>query len=160
MKSFSKRKISSELVHSRFVVLTIKFLHLCRMKDIRGVVAHSSGNHAQGVALASRLLNVKAVVVMPKNSSRIKVEATQSYGAEVVLCEDSSDDRERVAKILQSQFGYAMVPPFDDDKIIAGQGTVMMEIAQDHWFDRLSFCSCRRRRPYKRLCYCCETFLS
>lgn len=97
----------------------------------RGVVAHSSGNHAQGVALASRLLNVKAIVVMPKNSSRIKVEATQSYGAEVIYCEDSSDDRERVAKILQSKFGYAMVPPFDDDKIIAGQGTVMMEIAQD-----------------------------
>lgn len=97
----------------------------------QGVVAHSSGNHAQGVALAAKLLQVKAVVVMPKNSPRIKVEATQSYGAEVVFCEDSSDDRERVAKLLQSKFGYAMVPPFDDDKIIAGQGTVMLEIAQE-----------------------------
>ena len=94
-------------------------------------MAHSSGNHAQGVALAAKLLHVKAVVVMPKNSPRIKVEATQSYGAEVVFCEDSSDDRERVAKMLQSKFGYAMVPPFDDDKIIAGQGTVMMEVAQE-----------------------------
>jgi len=96
-----------------------------------GVVAHSSGNHAQGVALAAKLLHVKAVVVMPKNSPRIKVEATQSYGAEVVFCEDSSDDRERVANILQNKFGYAMVPPFDDDKIIAGQGTMMVEVAQE-----------------------------
>jgi threonine dehydratase len=97
----------------------------------RGVVAHSSGNHAQGVALAAKLLNIKAVVVMPKNSHRIKVDATRAYGAKVVLCEDSSDDRERVANLLQAQFGYAMVPPFDDDKIIAGQGTVFLEIAQE-----------------------------
>jgi threonine dehydratase len=108
-----------------------KITSLTRNEKQPGVVAHSSGNHAQGVALAAKLLHVKAVVVMPKNSPRIKVEATQSYGAEVVFCEDSSDDRERVAKILQRKFGYAMVPPFDDDKIIAGQGTVMVEVAQE-----------------------------
>ena len=68
---------------------------------------------------------------MPKNSTHIKVEATQSYGAEVIFCEDSSDDRERAAKFLQSEFGYAIVPPFDDDKIIAGQGTVMLEVVQE-----------------------------
>ena len=96
-----------------------------------GIVAHSSGNHAQGVALAAQLLHVKATVVMPKNSPRIKVEATQSYGADVIFCEDSSDDRERGAKTLQTQYGYALVPPFDDDKIIAGQGTVMLEVAQE-----------------------------
>jgi len=108
-----------------------KIASLTQDEKHRGIVAHSSGNHAQGVALAAKLLHVKAVVVMPKNSPRIKVEATQSYGAEVVFCEDSSDDRERVAKILQTQFGYAMVPPFDDNKIIAGQGTVMLEDAQE-----------------------------
>jgi len=108
-----------------------KIASLTQDEKRHGVVAHSSGNHAQGVALAAKLLQVKAVVVMPKNSPRIKVEATQSYGAEVVFCEDSSDDRERVAKLLQSEFGYAMVPPFDDDKIIAGQGTVMLEAAQE-----------------------------
>ena len=108
-----------------------KIASLTQDEKRQGVVAHSSGNHAQGVALAAKLLQVKAVVVMPKNSPRIKVEATQSYGAEVVFCEDSSDDRERVAKLLQSKFGYAMVPPFDDDKIIAGQGTVMLEVAQE-----------------------------
>jgi threonine ammonia-lyase medium form len=108
-----------------------KIISLTQDEKQRGVVTHSSGNHAQGVALAAKLLDMKAVVVMPKNSSRIKVEATQSYGADVVFCEDSSDDRERVAKILQSTYGYTLVPPFDDDKIIAGQGTVMVEVAQE-----------------------------
>lgn len=96
----------------------------------RGVVAHSSGNHAQGVALAARLLGTRAVVVMPKSSPPNKVAGTRAYGAEVVFCEDSSDDRERVAKQLQEQHNYVPVPPFDDDKIIAGQGTAMIEIAK------------------------------
>jgi threonine dehydratase len=103
----------------------------------RGVVAHSSGNHAQGVALAAKLLNTRAVVVMPKNSPAIKVAGTQAYGAEVVFCEDSSDDRERVARQLQQEHNYVLVPPFDDDKIIAGQGTAMIEVGQD--VDELDF---------------------
>ncbi len=97
----------------------------------RGIVAHSSGNHAQGVALACQLLGVKATVVMPKGSTRGKVEAARSYGAEVVFCEDSSEDRERRARQLQEEHGYVLVPPFDDELIIAGQGTVMDEIAED-----------------------------
>lgn len=97
----------------------------------RGVVAHSSGNHAQGVALAARLLGVKATVVMPKIAPQIKVEATRGYGAEIVLCEDSSEDRERVAKKLVVEHGYTLVPPFDDEKIIAGAGTAMYEAGQD-----------------------------
>jgi threo-3-hydroxy-L-aspartate ammonia-lyase len=108
-----------------------KIASLSQEERRRGIVAHSSGNHAQGVALAAQLLHVQAVVVMPKNSPRIKVEATRSYGADVVMCEDSSDDRERVARKLQEDHGYVLVPPFDDDKIIAGQGTVMLEIAQE-----------------------------
>lgn len=108
-----------------------KISSLSAEERARGIVAHSSGNHAQGVALAARLLNVKATVVMPKGSPPNKVEATQSYGADVIFCEDSSDDRERVAHQLQDQHGYIPVPPFDDDKIIAGQGTVSLEIAQD-----------------------------
>ena len=97
----------------------------------RGVVAHSSGNHAQGVALAATMLGTKAVVVMPKSSPPNKVAGTQSYGAEVIFCEDSSDDRERVAKEIQERLGYIPVPPFDDDMIIAGQGTATIEIAQE-----------------------------
>lgn len=96
-----------------------------------GVVAHSSGNHAQGVALAARLLGARAVVVMPKSSPPNKVAGAKAYGAEVVFCEDSSDDRERVARQLQEQHKYVPVLPFDDDKIIAGQGTATVEIAQD-----------------------------
>jgi threonine dehydratase len=97
----------------------------------RGVVAHSSGNHAQGVALAAKLLGTRAVVVMPKSSPPNKVAGTKAYGAEIIFCEDSSDDRERVAKQLQEQHNYVPVPPFDDDRIIAGQGTVTIEIAKD-----------------------------
>ena len=97
----------------------------------RGVVAHSSGNHAQGVALAARLLDVKATVVMPRNSVPAKVEATRAYGAEVVFCGDSSGDRERVARELQEQQGLAPVPPYDDDKIIAGQGTIVPEVFEE-----------------------------
>jgi len=97
----------------------------------RGVVAHSSGNHAQGVALAASIMGVKAVLVMPKSAPPNKVAGTKSYGAEVIFCEDSSDDRERVAGQLERERGLVPVPPYDDDKIIAGQGTVSMEIAQD-----------------------------
>jgi threonine ammonia-lyase medium form len=96
----------------------------------RGVVAHSSGNHAQGVALAARLLGVRATIVMPKFAPPIKVAATRSYGAEIVFCEDSSDDRERVTAELQREYGFVPVPPYDDDEVIAGQGTVAVEIAK------------------------------
>ena len=108
-----------------------KIASLTPEERARGVVAHSSGNHAQGVALAASLLGTKAVVVMPKSSPKNKVAGTQSYGGQVVFCEDSSDDRERVARQLQEQHNYVLVPPFDDDKIIAGQGTATVEIGQD-----------------------------
>lgn len=97
----------------------------------RGIVAHSSGNHAQGVALACRLLDLHAVIVMPENSVPTKVEATKSYGAEVVFCGPTTDDRERVTADLIFSHGYVFVPPYDDDQIIAGQGTVALEILED-----------------------------
>ncbi|HEY4611719.1 MAG TPA: threonine/serine dehydratase [Bacteroidota bacterium] len=97
----------------------------------RGVVAHSSGNHAQGVALAARLLGVKATVVMPKGSVPAKVDGVKGYGAELVFSEDSSDAREQLALTLEREHGYVPVPPFDDDAIIAGQGTATVEVAQD-----------------------------
>ncbi len=106
-----------------------KIAGLSASERARGVVAHSSGNHAQGVALASKLLGVRAVVVMPRDSPPNKVEAARAYGGEVVFSENSTDDRERVAAKLQKENGYIPVPPFDDEKIIAGQGTVSVEIA-------------------------------
>ncbi len=104
---------------------------LSKEQKALGVVTHSSGNHAQGVALAAQLLGVKAVVVMPKIAPQIKVDATRGYGAEVVFSNDSSDDRERVARQLMQQNGYTLVPPYDDEQIIAGAGTAMMEVAAE-----------------------------
>ena len=97
----------------------------------RGVIAHSSGNHAQGVALASKLFGIKAVVVMPHNSVKSKVEATKNYGAEVIFCEDSTDDREKVTDELIRRNGYTLIHPYQDETLIAGQGTVALEIGQE-----------------------------
>lgn len=97
----------------------------------RGVIAHSSGNHAQGVALASKLLGVRAVVVMPEDSMSSKVEATRDCGAEVVFCGKEFDDRARVTAELQARYGYVLIHPYDDPKIIAGQGTVGLEILEE-----------------------------
>ena len=97
----------------------------------RGVIAHSSGNHAQGVALAAKLHGLKAVVVMPHNSVAMKVEAAKGYGAEVIYCGDSTDDRERVTAELIAKHGYALIHPYNDEKLIAGQGTSGAEIFHD-----------------------------
>ena len=97
----------------------------------RGVIAHSSGNHAQGVALASRLFGIKATIVMPENSVPGKVAATKGYGAEVIFCADSTDDRERLTAELMSRHGFVLIHPYNDEKLIAGQGTAALELFED-----------------------------
>lgn len=97
----------------------------------RGVVAFSSGNHAQGVALAAKILGIKATIVMPENSVRAKVEATKGYGAEVVQGGVTAATRDTVAREIAERTGAAVIPPFDDVRIIAGQGTVALEILED-----------------------------
>ncbi|MGA9966451.1 MAG: threonine/serine dehydratase [Terriglobales bacterium] len=97
----------------------------------RGVITYSSGNHGQGVAYAARALGAKAVVVMPNNASAIKREAAASMGAEIVLVGPSSLERQAKAEELAAQHGYVIVPPFNDEKIIAGQGTMGLEILED-----------------------------
>ncbi len=97
----------------------------------RGVVTHSSGNHAQGVARAARLLGVRAVVVMPSNAPAIKRRRVEADGAEVVTVGPASSEREARADELVREQGLVFVPPYDDDRIIAGQGTVGLEIAED-----------------------------
>ncbi|MGI4755862.1 MAG: threonine ammonia-lyase [Janthinobacterium lividum] len=94
----------------------------------RGVITYSSGNHAQGVAFAARALGTKAVIVMPENAPRIKREATLALGAEVVLVGPASTERKLRAEELVAEHGYVMVPPYDDDYIIAGQATCGLEI--------------------------------
>ena len=95
----------------------------------RGVVAYSSGNHAQAVAYAAAIFGIPAHIVMPKETPNVKVEATRGHGAEVVLC--GPGERERVAAELVEETGGVLVPPFDHPDIIAGQGTIGLEIAED-----------------------------
>jgi threonine dehydratase len=97
----------------------------------KGVISYSSGNHAQGVAYAARALNVKSVIVMPNNAPQIKREATAKLGAEIVLVGPGSDERKAKAEELAAQNGYIIVPPYNDEKIIAGQGTAGLEILED-----------------------------
>lgn len=94
----------------------------------RGVVAPSSGNHAQAVALAAHLLGTTAVIVMPEDAPRSKREATEGYGADVVTYERYSQDRVRIAQDLATERGLTVIPPFDHPDVIAGQGTVALEL--------------------------------
>tara|TARA_R110002072_G_scaffold49863_31_gene135094 strand:- start:3958 stop:4989 length:1032 start_codon:yes stop_codon:yes gene_type:complete len=96
----------------------------------RGVLAYSSGNHAQGVAAAAELCGLKATIIMPADTPAIKVDNTRGYGAEVVFYDRYSEDRETVAAQLLAATNAILVPPFDDPDIIAGQGTCGLEIAQ------------------------------
>ena len=95
-----------------------------------GVLAFSSGNHAQAVALAGKLLGIKTVIVMPANAPRVKLEATRGYGGEVVLYE-KGQDREALAAKLAAERGLALIPPFDHPHIVAGQGTAAKELIED-----------------------------
>jgi threonine dehydratase len=97
----------------------------------RGVISYSSGNHAQGVAYAARALGVKAIIVMPSNAPKNKLEATAALGAEIVTVGPGSEERRLRAEQLAAEHGYAIVPPYNDEKIIAGQGTVGLEILED-----------------------------
>ena len=97
----------------------------------RGVISYSSGNHAQGVAYAARALGLKAVIVMPSNAPKIKREGTAALGAEIVTVGPGSEERQIKAEELAAKHGYAMVPPYNDELIIAGQGTMGLEILED-----------------------------
>jgi threonine dehydratase len=97
----------------------------------RGVITYSSGNHAQGVARAARLLGAPAVVVMPSDSPAIKRDRVAADGAEIVIVGTASEERQRVAEALAAERGLSIIPPYDDDRIIAGQGTIGLELIED-----------------------------
>jgi threonine dehydratase len=96
-----------------------------------GVVAFSSGNHAQGVALAAQLLGIPATIVMPSDAPEVKLAATRGYGAEVVLYERETSHREEIAAGIAAERGATVVPPFDDPRIVAGAGTAALELLQE-----------------------------
>ena len=97
----------------------------------RGVIAFSSGNHAQAIALASRLLGVPAVIVMPEDAPRVKVEATKGYGADVVSYDRYSQDREVIGREIAQVRGLSLIPPYDHREVIAGQGTLALELIEE-----------------------------
>jgi threonine dehydratase len=97
----------------------------------RGVITYSSGNHAQGVARAARLLGAPAVVVMPSDAPEVKRERVAADGARIVIVGTASDERQRVAEEIAAAEGLSIIPPYDDDRIIAGQGTIGLELIED-----------------------------
>jgi threonine dehydratase len=108
-----------------------KLLGLRENDRARGVVAFSSGNHAQGVALAARMTGCSALILMPTDAPALKLAATRGYGAEVVFYDRQTEDREARARELEARTGRILVPPYDDPAIMAGQGTVALELVED-----------------------------
>ena len=107
-----------------------RLLQLSDEQRRRGVVAFSSGNHAQGVAIAAKRLGMPATIVMPADAPAVKVEATRSHGANIIFFDRRSENREAIAARLAAEQGAVVVPSFDDPAIVAGQGTVGLEILE------------------------------
>ena len=108
-----------------------KVASLSSEERARGVITYSSGNHAQGVAYAARAVGAKAVVVMPSSAPKIKADATRALGAELDFVGPASSERQARAEQLAQQHGYCIIPPYNDPLIIAGQGTIALEILED-----------------------------
>lgn len=108
-----------------------KLLQLSNQEKTKGVITHSSGNHAQALALGSSILKIKSVIVMPENTPRVKLDATAGYGAEIVKCSNSIEFREETCKNLIDKYNYTLVHPYDDDQIIAGAGTAAFELIKE-----------------------------
>ncbi len=98
----------------------------------KGVATHSSGNHAQAVALAAKMRGIPAYVVMPENAPKIKVKAVKGYGAKITFCESTQQARESTLEEVVSKTGATFIHPYDDTRVIAGQGTAAIELLEDH----------------------------
>lgn len=108
-----------------------KIAKLTEEEKKKGVIAASAGNHAQGVALGAQKLGIKAIIVMPKHTPLIKIEATKKYGAEVILYGEVYDDAYNYARKLQEKCGYTFIHPFDDEDVLEGQGTIALEVLEE-----------------------------
>lgn len=109
---------------------TNRLMQLSEAERVRGVVAFSSGNHAQGVAIAAKRLGIPAIIVMPSDAPELKVEGTRAQGAEIVFFDRYRDSREEIAAQIAAEKGSVVVPSFDDRHIVAGQGTAGLEILE------------------------------
>ncbi len=109
---------------------TNRLLQLTPEQRTKGVVAFSSGNHARGVAIAAKRLAIRAIIVMPADAPEVKVEGTRAEGAEIVFYDRRSESREQIAALIAAKSGATVVPSFDDPAIVAGQGTVGLEIVE------------------------------
>lgn len=109
---------------------TNRLLQLTAEERLRGVVAFSSGNHARGVAIAARRLGIRAVIVMPADAPQVKVEGTRAEGAEIVFYDRRTESREAIAARISEESGAVVVPSFDDPAIVAGQGTVGIDLVE------------------------------
>jgi threonine dehydratase len=127
LKAESLQSIGAFKIRGAYVAIS----GLAPTERERGVITYSSGNHAQGVARAARLLGAPAVIVMPSDAPGIKRDRVAADGAEIVTVGPASDERRERAEAIAAQRGLAIIPPYDDDRIIAGQGTVGLEIAED-----------------------------
>ncbi len=103
---------------------------LSQAEQQRGVIAFSSGNHAQAVALVSKLLDIKATIIMPSNTPQVKLDATRGYGADIVIYDIETEDREEVTQKIQNKHGYTLIAPFNNTHVIAGQGTAAYEFLE------------------------------
>jgi threonine dehydratase len=127
LKAESLQTIGAFKIRGAYVAVS----SLTAAERARGVITYSSGNHAQGVARAARLLGAPAVVVMPSDAPRIKRERVAADGAEIVTVGTASEERQHVAESIATDRGLAIIPPYDDDRIIAGQGTIGLELVED-----------------------------
>ena len=127
LKAESLQPIGAFKIRGAYVAVA----SLTPVERARGVITYSSGNHAQGVARAARLLGVPAVVVMPSDAPAIKRERVAADGAQIVVVGTASDERRRVAESIAAERGLSIIPPYDDDRIIAGQGPIGLELLAD-----------------------------
>jgi threonine dehydratase len=127
LKAESLQPIGAFKIRGAYVAVA----SLSAAERARGVITYSSGNHAQGVARAARLLGAPAIVVMPSDAPALKKARVEADGAEVIVVGTSSEERQQVAETIAAARGLTIIPPYDDDRIIAGQGTVGLEIAED-----------------------------
>lgn len=110
---------------------TNSIAHLTPEQKQKGVIAYSTGNHAQGVALAAQRLGIKSIIIMSPDAPSFKIESTKSYGAEVIMTEPNSQVRRSLAEKMAKEHGYTLIPPYDHVNTLAGQGTIGLEILED-----------------------------